>query len=406
MASRRPALSVVFVVVLVDLLGFGVVLPNLAFYARDFGASAFQIGILYSAYSFAQLFAAPFWGSLSDRYGRRPVMLVSTFAAAAAYLLLAFSRSFSAFLAARLIAGFMAGNIAAAQAYVADVTAPENRARGMGLIGAAFGIGFTLGPAIGALVSHVPVAAAVADAYPAVRLGALAAAMSLTSFLLVAFALPESRRAGKGRAAPMDSVFSTAFWSGLGPGRAGAALSFLFAAAFALSFSQANLYGAFPLFCASRYGFGAREVALSYVYMGTVSVIVQGVLIRPLVARFGEKKLFTTGLAVMAAGFSALPAGGSSWSVGGALGAMALGGALAIPTLTSLVSQQAGSERYGAVLGASQALGSLGRATGPAVGGLLYTAMAPLPFFVPAVVLALTAFGAAGAIDRRTATLR
>ena len=151
---NKPALATVFLVVMIDLLGFGIVLPLLPFYAQEFSASAVTIGLLYSVYSFMQLIFSPIWGSLSDRIGRRPIMLLSTFGAVLAYVIFGLAESLGVLFFSRIIAGVMGGNISTAQAYIADVTDKENRAKGMGLIGAAFGIGFVVGPASATLLIH------------------------------------------------------------------------------------------------------------------------------------------------------------------------------------------------------------------------------------------------------------
>ena len=219
--SKKYALFTVFLVVMIDLIGFGIVLPNLAFFASGYGASAFVIGLLYSSYSVAQLFFSPIWGALSDRIGRRPVMIVSTLGSALSYFLLGFSNSVGHLFVSRILAGVMAGNISTAQAYVSDVTTADNRARGMGLIGAAFGIGFVLGPAIGAGLARISTSGAFFTQNPHALVGFFASALSFASFLLVIFVLPESldrsardSKAGSDAARPVKmSVFHLSFWT-------------------------------------------------------------------------------------------------------------------------------------------------------------------------------------------------
>src|SRR3989338_126218 len=222
---KKSALLTVFLVVLVDLMGFGIVLPLIPFYAAKFNASAVSIGLLYSIYSLAQLVFSPLWGRFSDRIGRRPIMLMSTLGASLAYLLFAFSNSLSVLFLSRLLAGVMGGNISTAQAYVADVTTHQERTKGMGLIGAAFGIGFVLGPAISTFLIHPATHDLLANmghsslnqwvsANKYSVPGLFASLLSLTSFLLVLWKLPETVY----QPAPADSTsnfFSKSFWKAL-----------------------------------------------------------------------------------------------------------------------------------------------------------------------------------------------
>lgn len=387
---KKSALSTVFFVVLIDLIGFGIVLPNLAFYASRLGASAAMVGFLYSVYSIAQLVFSPIWGALSDRIGRRPVMMVSTLGAAASYLIFAFAGSLPMFFVARFLAGVMAGNISTAQAYVADVTTPENRSKGMGLIGAAFGIGFVLGPGLGALIGRWGGGEGISAHAP---LGWFAAALSFASFLLVLFCLPESLKPG----AAMDSkriekmsVFTPVFWrsaltSGLTP-----LFPWLLLAMFLLSFGQASLYGAFPLFCKEKLDLSPNGVGILYVVMGLVAVFIQGGLIRPLEKRFGEAALFGVGCLLFVAGLATIPFANSSRTLLWPLITMSIGGSLTGPVLTSLISKQSRPDAYGKTMGLSQGLSALGRAIGPAWGGWLFGTHFKLPFLLTATVAALT----------------
>jgi len=254
---KKGSLATVFLVVLIDLIGFGLVLPLLPFYAREFAATPVVIGLLYSIYSVAQLLFSPIWGSLSDRLGRRPIMLLSTGGAVVAYIIFGLAGSLAVLFVSRLVAGVMGGNIATAQAYIADVTSDEDRAKGMGLIGAAFGIGFVLGPALASGLIHPGFQewvgamglTGLAEWMEVRRFGLpgfFAAFLSLCSFLMVLFFLPETvaresdskeRAAGKGASgeraagssvtekraagdsatapASRPSVFMPAFWRNL-----------------------------------------------------------------------------------------------------------------------------------------------------------------------------------------------
>jgi len=381
----------VFLVVLIDLIGFGIVLPHLAFYASEFHASSFLIGFLYSIYSMAQLVFSPIWGSLSDRVGRRPIMILSTLGASGAYLLFAFSNSLALLFLSRLFAGIMAGNISTAQAYVADVTAPQDRAKGMGLIGAAFGIGFVIGPAIGAGLMHLSLKGQFFLENHYAVLGLFAACLSFISFLMVCFKLPESLEKGKahdgGRVMKM-SVFSPALWKYIRGGGLSSNplfLPMLMFSVFLLAFGQSNLYGAFPLFCKTRLNLSPAEVGIQYAYMGLIAVVIQGSLIRTLVKRFSEAKLFLAGSVLFVIGLGLIPFAHSVRTLFLYLGIMSAGASLNGPTLASLISKQSDAGKYGTTLGASQGLAALGRALGPAWGGFLYGLSFRLPFIVTAV---------------------
>ena len=404
---KKYSLLTVFIVVLIDLMGFGIVLPLLPFYASKFNASAISIGLLYSIYSLAQLIFSPIWGNLSDRVGRRPIMLMSTLGAVFAYLLFAFSNSLQVLFLSRLIAGIMGGNISTAQAYVADVTEHKDRAKGMGLIGAAFGIGFVIGPALATFLIH-PVfhqtfdklglnsLSAIIDQNKYALPGIVAAFFSLISFLLVLFKLPESLdktiRSDSERVV-RSSIFSGSFWVSLAQSGGGAKkniLPVLMLCLLLLSFGQSSLYSAFPLFCKKILDLSAEKVGMQFVYMGLVAVLIQGGLIRPLEKRFGEKNLFLLGSAVMAIGLALIPFASSEKILTAYLLLMTVGASLNGPTLTSLISKQSDPSRVGSTMGISQGFSALGRVIGPTWGGALFAVSFRLPFICTAALISLT----------------
>lgn len=409
MKTNKLALTTVFLVVLVDLIGFGIVLPLLPFYASKFGASAVLIGALYSIYSLAQLVFSPIWGGLSDRIGRRPIMLMSTLGSFFAYILFAYSNSLWLLLVSRLIAGVMGGNISTAQAYVADVTAPEDRAKGMGLIGAAFGIGFVAGPGLATLLIHP----AFHEFFNRVGLvvlsdmihqnkyaipGLFAAMLSFLSFLLVAFKLPETVKnkgaVDSGRIVK-TSLFTRGFWQSLSQQSQSSAkhiLPLLMLSIFLISLGHSSLYSAFPLFCKKMLALSAENVGMLFVAMGLVTVLVQGGLIRPLEKRFGEQRLFLTGSVLMVTGLVLIPFAGSQGILILYLSIMAVGVSLNGPTLNSLISKEADPARIGAALGSSQGLSALGRVIGPTWGGLLFVFSVKLPFILTALLVTITVF--------------
>jgi DHA1 family tetracycline resistance protein-like MFS transporter len=406
---KKSALATVFLVVLIDLMGFGLVLPLLPFYANQFNATPVMVGLLYSVYSFAQLIFSPIWGSYSDRIGRRPIMLLSTFGAVCAYIMFGLAGSLTVLFLSRVVAGVMGGNISTAQAYIADVTDEENRARGMGLIGAAFGIGFVVGPGLATALIHDSFHTFIAGwGYPAFAdwmsankyalPGFFAAFMSFCSFMLVLFKLPETVDTDKvdqtdSSTVRRPSVFSRTFWETLVNQNAKAGHGLLLAVMigmFILSFGQSSLYSAFPLFSEDRLGLSAEQVGVQFFYIGLIAVVIQGGLIRPLTKKFSEESLFLIGCVMMTIGLGLIPFATGTLTLSIYLGIMAIGNSLNTPTITSLISKEAEEEKVGAVMGTAQGLSGMGRMIGPTWGGALYSIALGLPFWATSLVLAST----------------
>ncbi len=413
---NKSALATVFLVVVIDLLGFGIILPLLPFYAQEFAASAVMIGLLYSVYSFMQLIFSPIWGSWSDRIGRRPIMLLSTFGAVIAYIVFGLAESLGVLFFSRVIAGMMGGNISTAQAYIADVTDSANRARGMGLIGAAFGIGFVIGPATATALIHPTFHEMVANAgftdFAAwmgenryALPGFFAAFLSFCSFLMVLFKLPETVDTSKPREKVFrrPSVFTPKFWRLLADQKGKSARGYLIPLVigfFLLSFGESSLYSAFPLFAEGQLNMTAEQVGIQFFYIGIIAVIVQGFLIKSLTNAFSEEKLFMVGNILMVIGLGLIPFSTSMLTLALFLGLMALGKSLNTPTITSLISKEASDDNVGAVMGASQGLSGLGRMIGPTWGGALFAVYFGLPFVATAIIVAATIWIAVGLISK------
>ena len=415
---NKPALATVFLVVVIDLLGFGIVLPLLPFYAQEFAASAVTIGLLYSVYSFMQLIFSPIWGSWSDRIGRRPIMLLSTFGAVVAYILFGLADSLFVLFLSRVVAGTMGGNISTAQAYIADVTDEENRARGMGLIGAAFGIGFVIGPATATGLIHpafhefiagtgLTDFAAWMEANKFALPGFFAAFLSFCSFLMVFFMLPETvdTETPREKIYRRPSIFSPRFWQTLKEHKGTSARGYLIPLIigfFLLSFGESSLYSAFPLFAESQLSMNAADVGIQFFYIGIIAVVVQGFLIKPLTQIFAEEKIFLAGNVLMVAGLGLIPLATDMVMLALFLGLMALGKSLNTPTITSLISKEADETNVGAVMGASQGLSGLGRMIGPTWGGALFSVYFELPFFATALIVLTTVWIATGLIRKES----
>ena len=355
---RRARLAI-FVTVLLDLLGFGMILPILPFYAQEYGASDLQVGVLFASYSAAQLLFAPLLGRLSDRVGRRPVLLGCIAGGLLAHLAFAAAGSFATLVVARTASGVAAANFGLAQAYVADVTPRAERSRAMGFIGAAFGLGFVLGPAFGGLLALV--------ARVAVPLGAAALALvnlGMASIWLRESLPPEVRE--RSRSGPW---FRPRAFRGLVHDAPLFGLMVLF---FLVTFCISLMEATLALFVQHRFGFGDFETSGLFVYVGVVMVAVQGGLIGRAVARFGERRLIPAAMAAMAAGLLVLGSAGSVVQVAAGLGLLAFGAGLNNPSTLGLMSQLTRDDTQGGTLGLSRSFGAAARALGPLAGTWLF----------------------------------
>jgi DHA1 family tetracycline resistance protein-like MFS transporter len=367
---KRSPLVVIFVTVFIDLVGFGIVIPVLPFYAEgtEFNASPRTVGLLFASYSIMQLVFSPIMGRLSDKYGRRPVLFLSIIGTGIGFLMLGFAKTLWMLFAGRILDGITGGNISTAQAYIADVTTKENRAKGMGLIGAAFGLGFIFGPALGGILSrwgiHVPFF--------------FAAALCFANATLLYFTLPETvtpdhparQSAASGRS--WTNVLGSFKQPKLG---FVLVIYFLFIVAFSIMTSSFSFYTMF------RFGYDAQHTGYLFAYVGVIAVIIQGGLIGRLVKRFGELPLVIFGALFFALSLFAVPlvgpaAGGlAALLIGG--GVFSMGNSLATPSLTSLASKSVGAAEQGTVLGVTQSIASLARAVGPSLAAVLINSSVP-----------------------------
>ena len=361
---KRSPLVVIFTTVFIDLVGFGIVIPVLPFYAEGtaFNATPRTVGLLFASYSIMQLIFSPVLGGLSDKHGRRPVLLLSIIGTGIGFLILGFAKTLFMLFLGRILDGITGGNISTAQAYIADITTEENRAKGMGLIGAAFGLGFIFGPAIGGILSrwgiHVPFI--------------FAAVLCFANAMLLYFTLPETvtpDHPAKNSAARGRSLRQVML--SLKQPRLAFVLViyFLFIVAFSIMTTAFSLYTMF------RFGYDAQHTGYLFAYVGLIAVIIQGGLIGRLVKRFGELPLVIVGALCFAISLFAVPfvgpaAGGlAALLVGG--GVFSMGNSLATPALTSLASKSAGPAQQGVVLGVTQSTASLARAVGPSLAAIL-----------------------------------
>lgn len=358
---RSPLLPI-FLTVFVDVLGLTLMLPLLPYYAKDYGSSDFQVGLLTSVYAIAMFFSGPVLGKISDRIGRKPVLLVSQCGTMIGWLVLAFSPSLEMLFVGRVISGLTAGNLSTAQAYISDVTeANEERTQAFGFFGLAFGLGFVLGPGItGLLTKSFADHADKLTKYRAPTL--LAAGLSLLSILLTAFLLrskkPVVHQASGNRSAAFVQFLAR-------PQTRSLLLQF-----FLYSLSFAALTGGLALYLKHNFHFEVEQTSWVFGLSGFIGALVQGAL-RKLARRFGEERLVTFGLASMATGYVFLGAVHEIPLLGVLIFFGSVGGALVRPSLTTLITKAVGEREQGAVLGVSQSLGSLAQASGPAAASWL-----------------------------------
>ena len=361
-SARRASLAVIFGIVFIDLVGFGIVIPILPLYSQRFGASPVVIGCLLSAYSLMQALCAPGWGRLSDRIGRRPVLFISLLGSAAGFWLMGIAHSLPLLFAARIIDGITGGNISTAQAYIADITPPEQRSRGMGLIGAAFGLGFIFGPAIGGLLSQVSPAAPFF----------FAAALAALNALAVALFLPESLVAS----VPVERPRSVGLWDLVRvPTAKRLRIVMVLYGCTTMAFSL--LTATYPLFTHARFGYGMKAIGYIFAAQGIVGAIIQGGLLGVLLHWGGDRRLVRLGLLLLGASLFVLPLTATPAMLLAATAGIAVGHSFVAAPLNGMASKAVDAASQGRVLGLMQSAASLARIVGPVLGGWLLHYGAP-----------------------------
>lgn len=376
-------MTALFLIVLIDLIGFGIIIPLLPFYAEHFDADPGTVGLLMASYSLAQFIAAPFWGRLSDRIGRRPVLLVSLAGSVVAYVFLAYADTLWMLFAARIAGGLMAGNIGAAFAYVADVTTKENRAKGMGLVGAAFGLGFILGPAIGGILAGSDPLNADYTSPALAAAGLSAVALIAGIFQLKESLAPEVR--AELRSQPRKKRLRQ-FLDALTLPHVG----LLMALGFLATFVFAGLETTFAMWSRRTYGWGPEQNGWIFAYVGLLSAALQGGLIGRLAKRFGEANLIAQGAAALAIGIGLIPFATELWILLIVLSVAAYGFSVITPALNSLISLQVPDTEQGGIMGVTRSVTTMARVLGPAFAGLVFLSFGrDWPYFTGAVVMAV-----------------
>jgi len=375
--GNKSAFAFIFAVVFLDMLGVNLIVPVQAYLIRQYDTNALTVGLLTVIYSAAQFVAAPVLGMISDRVGRRPVLLICLFGSAIGYLIFGIGGALWILFLSRLIDGITGGNLSVATAYIADVTPPGKRAQNFAMLGAAFGLGFLLGPAIGGVLGNINLA------LPAF----VACGLSLLAMLVGFFVLPESltmpTRAANGRedANPITAILTLFRLPGLG---------LLLATMFIFLFAFGGMTSNISVFLIEKFGVQPFQFAIVFVLAGIVNIIVQGGLIRILVPRFGEKQLATAGLAILAGSWLGMVNVPVMWMVYLLAAVSAIGSALAMPTLNALASNRVAQNQQGKLAGVSASLNSLANVIGPVLAGVAYDLVAPTaPYWASAIFLFL-----------------
>lgn len=355
--KNKSISSTIFLIVFIDLLGFGIVVPYLPSYAHSplFNASDFQVGLLMASFSLMQFIFAPIWGGLSDRFGRRPILIMSLAGASVSYWILGMAQSLPLLFLSRLLAGTAAANISTAQAVISDTTTAENRAKGMGMIGAAFGLGFIFGPAIGGALSHW------SYSLPAF----FGCVLSATAMLTTIFMLPETLTRGQAHKSVKRQIGPRAVFKALTHPH----LRMLFFIFFIFTLVFSCYETSFPLLALQKFHYNPAQIGFWFAYVGVLAAAIQGGLIGRLAKKMGERKLIMIGLFLTFFGTLFIPYSSSAVRLAGLLMFLAVGTAITNPSLSSFISLSVDPAEQGSTLGMSQSLSSMARILGPIWGG-------------------------------------
>ncbi len=387
--EKKSPLVIIFITVFIDLIGFGIIIPLSPYLARQFNASAVEIGWLMAIYSLTQFLFSPFWGSLSDRIGRRPVILICLAGGLVSYLMFAFATNLSLLFVARALAGAFGGNISTTHAYIADVTTKENRSKGMGLLGAAFGLGFIFGPLMGGLLSivgeHIGQAPPFGKSFSSVG----AAALCFGNLIFAYFKLPESRNTlhpvSESDTGLRTNRFKKIFQELLRP-LSGQLMVIFFLSGLAMAQMESML---FP-YMYDHFGWGMKKASYGFAYVGVLMVLTQGYFVRKWMPRLGETRTLMIGLVLFGISLAGIAFSQTIFFMGIVMTILALGNGLMRPPNLGLISQLTPPEDQGLVMGVTNSLASLGRIIGPIIGGIFYQQIAQnSPFWLAALLIGI-----------------
>lgn len=377
---------ILFLIVFIDLVGFGIVIPLLPFYGEHFQADPFTVSLIMATYSLGQFIAAPFWGRLSDTIGRRPVLIISLFGAVLSYIWLGFATTLWMLFAARMVGGLMAGNISTAFAYIADITTVENRAKGMGMVGAAFGLGFIAGPAIGGILAG-PDPLTADFQTPALA----AAAMSFVAFVLTIIKLKESLPAdvrAKATHGPRPNR-----WKQMGEAMQRPGIGLLVTISFLATFVFAGMETTFAMWSRRQLGWGPEQNGYLFAFIGIIAAILQGGAVGRLTKRFGEGNLIVQGAIALAIGMIMIPFCTTVEPLVVAMVIVAYGFSVINPALNSLISLRTDASEQGMMMGVARSATTMARVIGPAWAGILFAQMGKeWPYYAGMVLMVLVAY--------------
>jgi len=381
--QQKSQLAVIFMTVFIYLLGFGIIIPIIPILSRDFGATPTQTGLLMSIYSLAQFLFSPFWGRLSDRLGRRPILMFCLFCESLSYLLFAFADNLVILFMARGLAGFFGASISTASAAISDITTEQNRSKGMALIGVAFGLGFVFGPALGGLLASVADQFSQAPHFKTRFASSFVALICLITFVFAWFKLKETiKEKRRDDSSPKIQRFKRIFQSlqipTLGP------LMIVF---FLVSIAMSAMESTLILYMADKFQWGIVEVSFGFVWIGVILVFTQGFLVRRMIPRWGERHVLPAGLICFVLGLGLIPLSNSIPLLAVAMTLLSIGYGLSNPSILGSVSLLTASQEQGEKLGITQSLSSLGRILGPAIGGYAFGHwMIQAPFILSSVM--------------------
>lgn len=377
--TNRKALLTIFLIVFIDLLGFGIILPLLPYIAERYQASPFTIGVLSATYSFFQLISAPFLGRLSDRFGRKKLLIISQIGSMIGYLILGLAHSLPVLFLARIIDGITGGNISIAQAYIADTTNKKDRARGMGLIGAAFGLGFIFGPAIGGYLSKF------SYSLPAFFASFISFITVLTTILFLEETIDEKKAftSSKRQITIKDFIRVLNHYP----------IGILMITFFIINFSFSIMQGIFALWTEKTFRLTASDNGWFFTYVGVIGVLTQLLILPAVIKKFKEKKAFQIGVFSMALGLFLIPIMDNSYWLFFPLTFLPLGNGLSNPIIQSLASENVSPREYGETLGMLQTMGALGRISGPIVGSAIFQQLGKdIPYYFSSLLLIFILF--------------
>ena len=382
--TNKKALGIIFVIVFMDLVGFGMIIPLSTFLAKDLGASPLEIGLLMTIYSLMQFIFSPFWGKLSDRVGRRPILLLSLFGSSTSYLFYAFSTELWMLYASRALAGFFGANISTAMAYIADVTDKDSRSKGMGLIGAAFGMGFVLGPFLGGVLGDLGNKISPEAPFGMNFSALVASVICFLNFFVAIKVLKESlSKEAREKIKPRKSRFETLSKYITKP-----VIGQLLVISLFSTLAMAHMESTLFLYVKERFDWSLSFASYGFAYIGIMMVFTQGYLIRKLMPKYGERKLLAIGLVMATFGMAGISLTEGVWSMLLVQTVLAIGVGLLNPSLLGSISLSGDDSEQGEVMGVNQSMSALGRIIGPAIGGLVYQQIGKnVPYFFAASLM-------------------